>query len=105
MSTTAAVDHPGVATEGQDDSSTFLVTVELAGGGQPRRRVATICRARNRAQAEQIAADVNEDVPHVYILSVQIADLQVVYPLVCDRGVLKNDWSGDAGEASPSAAF
>jgi hypothetical protein len=31
-------------------------------------------------------------VPHVYILSVrQIADLQVVYPLVFDRGVLKND--------------
>jgi hypothetical protein len=31
-------------------------------------------------------------VPHVYILSVrQIADLQVVYPLVFDLGVLKND--------------
>jgi hypothetical protein len=70
----------------------ILVTVELAGGGQPDARVATICRARNRAQAEQSAADANEDVPHVYILSVrQIADLQVVYPLVFDRGVLKND--------------
>ncbi len=91
---TATVDRAAVAAEGQDDNSTFLVTVELAGGGQPRRRVATICRARNRAQAEQTAADVNEDVPHVYILSVrQIADLQVVYPLVFERGVLKNDWS------------
>jgi hypothetical protein len=46
----------------------FVVTVELAGGGKPRRRVATICRARDRDSAQRIALDVNEDEPHAYVV-------------------------------------
>lgn len=64
------------------EQATFMVTVELAGGGKPRCRVATICRARNRDSAGRIALDVNEDEPHAYVVGVRkIAELQIVHPL------------------------
>jgi hypothetical protein len=65
-----------------DEQATFMVTVELAGGGRPLRQVATICRARNRESAERIALDVNEDESHAYVLGTRkIAELQIVHPL------------------------
>jgi hypothetical protein len=65
-----------------DDLETFMVTVELAGGGKPRRRVATVCRARDRDSAGRIALDVNEDEAHAYVLGVRkITELQIVHPL------------------------
>lgn len=64
-----------------DDLETFMVTVELAGGGK-RRRVATVCRARDRDSAQRIALDVNEDEAHAYVLGVRkITELQIVHPL------------------------
>jgi hypothetical protein len=70
-----------------DEQATFMVTVELAGGGgRPLRRVATICRARDRESAERIALDVNEDEPHAYVLGTRkIAELQIVHPLTWSR--------------------
>jgi hypothetical protein len=64
---------------------------ELAGGGKPRRRVATICRVRNRDLAERIALDVNEDEAedeaHAYVLGARkIAELQIIHPLVWSSG-------------------
>jgi hypothetical protein len=68
--------------EEADDLPTFMVTVELASGGKPRRRVATICRARDRDSAGRIALDVNEDESHAYVVGVRrIAELQIVHPL------------------------
>jgi hypothetical protein len=81
--------------EEPDDLPTFMVTVELAGGGKPRRRVATICRARarDRDSAERIALDVNEDEPHAYLVGARkIAELQIVHPLTWSpRGELVTD--------------
>jgi hypothetical protein len=70
-----------------------MVTVELAGGGKPRRRVATICSARDRVSAERIALDVNEEEPHAYVVGVrQIAELQIIHPLAWSpRGGLFTD--------------
>jgi hypothetical protein len=79
--------------EEADDLPTFVVTVELAGGGKPRRRVATICRARDRDSAGRIALDVNEDESHAYVVGVRrIAALQIVHPLAWSpRGGLFTD--------------
>lgn len=79
--------------EEPDDQATFMVTVELAGSGKPRRRVATICRARNRDSASRIALDVNEDEPHAYVVGVRkIAELQIIHPLAWSpRGGLVTD--------------
>jgi hypothetical protein len=79
--------------EEADDLPTFMVTVELAGGDKPRRRVASICRARDRDSAERIALDVNEDEPHAYVVGVcSIAELQIVHPLTWSpRGGLVTD--------------
>jgi len=75
------------------DLPTFMVMVELAGGGKPRRRVATICRARDRDSAGRIALDVNEDEPHAHVVGVRkIAELQIVHPLAwTPRGGLFTD--------------
>jgi hypothetical protein len=43
------------------------------------------CEAHSREMAEQIAFDVNEDEPHLYIPSTRkIGDLQIVHPLAWD---------------------
>ncbi len=81
------------AREELDDLPTFIVTVELEGGGKPRRRVGTICRARDRDSAGRIALDVNEDELHAYLVSVRrIAELQIVRPLSwCPSGGLATE--------------
>jgi len=71
--------------------ASYLVTVEL-GGGRERRTVGLVCEARSRELADQIASDVNEDEPHVYIRSVKkIGELRIVHPLTWDtqRGLVR----------------
>jgi len=81
-STEAGASDQGTKSRGE--LTPYLVTVELRGDGEPR-IVGLVCEARSRSLAEQIAEDVNEDEPHVFVCSVRKLDeLQIVHPLTWD---------------------
>jgi hypothetical protein len=91
MSVTSTEARASEEGQGSAGLAAYLVTVELRGDGEPR-RVALVCEARSRSLAKQIAWDVNEDEPHVYILGVRrIGELQVIHPLAWDarRGLIR----------------
>lgn len=82
-STEAGASDQGTKSRGE--LALYLVTVELRGDGEPR-IVGLVCEARSRSLAEQIAGDVHEDEPHVYLRSVRRLDeLQIVHPLTWGR--------------------
>lgn len=74
----------------------YLVTVELKRSGRGR-MIGVVCDAASREPAEQIAWDVNEDEPHVYIRSIRKLDeLQIIHPLSWDtrRGLIRENEQG-----------
>jgi hypothetical protein len=78
-------------TEPSEGLAPYLVTVELKRNGR-RQIVGVVCDARSRELAEQIAWDVNEDEPHVYIRNIRKLDeLQIINPLSWDtrRGLIR----------------